>query len=78
MALSKTNTDALCLDTSQKGFLAFVRKCIYRYNLWTGLYMLERHERYAFHAVVGTFLVAVLVYCGVFTAGIVQGMTKSA
>jgi len=40
--------------------------------------MLERHERYAFHAVVGTFLVAVLVYCGIFTAGIVQGMAKSA
>ena len=74
MALSKTNTDALCLDTTQKGFLAFIRKFIYRYNLLTGLYMLERHERYAFSAIVGTLVVAVLIYCGAFVSGVIKGL----
>ncbi len=80
MALSKNNTDALCLDTSDKNttiggkIAAFLRKCMYRYNLWTGLYMLERHEQYLFNAIVWTFLCAVLIYCWIFLAGIVQGI----
>jgi hypothetical protein len=41
--LSNTNTDALCCE---EGFFS---RALYRYNLWTGLYMLEQHERIFFH-----------------------------
>ncbi len=80
MALSKNNTDALCLDTSDKSstiggkIAAFLRKCMYRYNLWTGLYMLERHEQYLFNAILWTFLCVILIYCWIFLAGIIQGI----
>jgi len=36
--------------------------------------MLERHERYAFSAIVGTLVVAVLIYCGAFVSGVIKGL----
>mmetsp|Transcript_28755 Transcript_28755/g.41784 ORF Transcript_28755/g.41784 Transcript_28755/m.41784 type:complete len:97 (-) Transcript_28755:427-717(-) len=76
MVLSKTNTDAMCCptpstapttrSTSSKGGRHVIDKCIYRYNLWTGLYMLEPHERYVFNASMAVFVCCVCLYWGVF------------
>jgi hypothetical protein len=74
MALSKTNTDELCYDSSPEKKNGWVRLAVYRFNLWTGLYMLERHERYAFNLVAGTFVAAAMLYCGSFTAGLLKGL----
>jgi len=45
----------------------------YHYYLWTGLYMLETHERIAFHIVVFPILIAFCIYCGVFVGGVLDG-----
>ena len=74
MALTKTNTDTLCPPTSgQNSILLYLKKLKYRYYLWTGLYMLETHERFAFHVVVGPIMIAFCIYCGVFWNGFVDG-----
>mmetsp|Transcript_32738 Transcript_32738/g.57138 ORF Transcript_32738/g.57138 Transcript_32738/m.57138 type:complete len:80 (+) Transcript_32738:45-284(+) len=73
MALTKTNTDTLCPPTVGNPILIYLQKIKYRYYLWTGLYMLERHERVAFHFVVGPVLVAFCLYVGVFGRGVVEG-----
>ena len=78
MALTKTNTDDLCLPTT--GYNPLIlrwKKFLYRYHLWTGLYMLETHERIAFHIVVGPVVLAACLYVGVFFDGIVQGWRSS-
>jgi len=78
MALTKTNTDDLCLPTT--GYNPLIlrwKKFLYRYHLWTGLYMLETHERIAFHIVVGPVMLAACLYVGVFFDGIVQGWRSS-
>jgi len=75
MAMSKTNTDDLCFDTTNSSRIpAWIRLAQYRYNLWTGLYMLESHERYAFNLVAGTFVIAATVYFGSFVAGFTNGL----
>eukprot|EP00565_Helicotheca_tamesis_P001910 CAMPEP_0185727462 /NCGR_PEP_ID=MMETSP1171-20130828/3145_1 /TAXON_ID=374046 /ORGANISM="Helicotheca tamensis, Strain CCMP826" /LENGTH=94 /DNA_ID=CAMNT_0028396039 /DNA_START=141 /DNA_END=425 /DNA_ORIENTATION=- len=74
MVLSKTNTDAMCCPTppptgeasKRSDWKHFADKCIYRYNLWTGLYMLEPHERLVFHALMALFVCCVCLYWGVF------------
>ena len=65
--LSNTNTDALCCD---EGFFS---RALYRYNLWTGLYMLEQHERIFFHIFGWLFLTSLFLYVGVFVNGIIHG-----
>ena len=69
MALTKTNTDALCPPTNA----SWLQKAKYRYYLWTGLYMLETHERLAFHIVVGPIFVAFCLYAAVFVRGFISG-----
>lgn len=92
MALTKTNTDNLCCPTPStaasstnnaarsspnNSLLLYLTKLKYRYYLWTGLYMLEPHERLALHIVVGPIGVALVLYVGVFINGIGEGWTSS-
>ena len=79
MALTKTNTDTLCPPTTGlHPIILYLQKLKYRYYLWTGLYMLETHERIAFHIVVGPVMVAACIYCGVFWRGAIDGWKESA
>ena len=74
MALTKTNTDALCPPTKgHNALIIYLQKIKYHYYLWTGLYMLETHERIAFHFVVGPVMLAFCIYCGVFCGGVLDG-----
>mmetsp|Transcript_1401 Transcript_1401/g.2996 ORF Transcript_1401/g.2996 Transcript_1401/m.2996 type:complete len:89 (+) Transcript_1401:78-344(+) len=74
MALTKTNTDTLCPPTTGlHPLLIFLSKLKYRYYLWTGLYMLETHEKIAFHFVVGPIVLAFCLYVGVFGRGVMEG-----
>ena len=74
MALTKTNTDNLCPPTAgHNPAWIQLQKIKYRYYLWTGLYMLEPHERIALHFAVGPIVVALLLYVGVFLDGIREG-----
>ena len=79
MALSKTNTDTLCLnvDKSSNAIVRSYRKFVYRYNLWTGLYMLERHERFVFHLIVGMFCITSFMYFSFFAKGFVDGWSDT-
>jgi hypothetical protein len=71
--LSNTNTDALCCDTTSNGVVRSIRTFVYRFNLWTGLYMLEKHEQWAF-LLAGWFCTsAFLLYIGVFSLGFLEG-----
>ena len=75
MALTKTNTDALCCPLAAGGPLqAWLEKARYRYHLWTGLYMLETHERVAFHAVVAPVAAACCLHAVVFVRGFLSGI----
>ena len=74
MALTKTNTDVLCPPTyGEKPIILWLKHAKYRYYLWTGLYMLETHERLAFHVVVGPIVVAFCLYASVFARGFISG-----
>mmetsp|Transcript_8430 Transcript_8430/g.14674 ORF Transcript_8430/g.14674 Transcript_8430/m.14674 type:complete len:81 (-) Transcript_8430:369-611(-) len=77
MALTKTNTDTLCPPTVGNPILIYLQKLKYRYFLWTGLYMLETHEKIAFHFVAGPVMLAFFVYVGVFGRGIVEGWKEA-
>ncbi len=90
MALTKTNTDNLCCPTNATAaesrnnnnrhplpFYYFTKKLKYRYYLWTGLYMLEPHERVALHFVVGPIILALILYVGIFINGIREGWRSS-
>ena len=78
MALTKTNTDALCPPTDGNPVLVRLRTLRYRYCLWTGLYMLETHEKIAFHFVAGPIVVALCLYVGVFGRGVAEGWKEAA
>mmetsp|Transcript_18029 Transcript_18029/g.52232 ORF Transcript_18029/g.52232 Transcript_18029/m.52232 type:complete len:96 (-) Transcript_18029:689-976(-) len=79
MALSKTNTDAMCCDQSAGSPpLRGIRKFLYRFNLWTGLYMLEFHERLTILAVAGAFSAAAFLYMCVFARGFWEGWNEVA
>mmetsp|Transcript_6444 Transcript_6444/g.9431 ORF Transcript_6444/g.9431 Transcript_6444/m.9431 type:complete len:83 (-) Transcript_6444:348-596(-) len=71
MVLSKTNTDTLCLDSESRG--ASIKKAIYRYNLWTGMYMLEPHERSAINVIFTVLGVMGCLYTYVFWKGVIDG-----
>jgi len=58
----KNNTDKTCLHGTAPQFptnplYAYISKAVYLYNLWTGLYMLERWERFLFNIVGLVFFV---------------------
>ena len=75
MALTKTNTDTLCPPTKGRNpIVLYLQKVKYRYYLWTDLYMLETHERIAFHIVVGPIVLAFCLYVGVIRSGRRGGM----
>ena len=67
--LSKTNTDTLCCDSSE----GLIRRFVYRINLWSGAYMLERHERICLYSAVGLFFVSSCLYTVLFASGFVDG-----
>lgn len=71
MVLSKTNTDTLCLDTDGRG--VFIQKALYRYNLWTGMYMLEPHERWALNILFSILATMGCLYTFVFWKGFLDG-----
>mmetsp|Transcript_5299 Transcript_5299/g.11212 ORF Transcript_5299/g.11212 Transcript_5299/m.11212 type:complete len:81 (-) Transcript_5299:1294-1536(-) len=74
MALTKTNTDALCPPTKGGNpIVLWLQKMKYRYYLWSGLYMLETHERLAFHVVVLPIAVAFCLYAAIFVRGFING-----
>mmetsp|Transcript_5049 Transcript_5049/g.7110 ORF Transcript_5049/g.7110 Transcript_5049/m.7110 type:complete len:84 (-) Transcript_5049:261-512(-) len=74
MALSKTNTDSLCCDTTSNIFLVrWIELMVYRFNLWTGLYMLERHERFMINLIVFICIGASCMYLGVLSQGFYDG-----
>mmetsp|Transcript_103 Transcript_103/g.139 ORF Transcript_103/g.139 Transcript_103/m.139 type:complete len:82 (+) Transcript_103:161-406(+) len=66
--LSNTNTDQLCCEGG------FFSRALYRFNLWTGLYMLERHERVIFHIFGWLFLCSFCLYMGVLLHGLYDGL----
>jgi hypothetical protein len=69
-ALTNTNTDTLCAGDGM------ISKGIYRFNLWTGLYMLNPYERFVFHAVGWFTLVVSLAYFFVFWSGFRDGLIQ--
>lgn len=71
--LSKTNTDTLCCDPAE----GFIRRFVYRVNLWSGAYMLERHERICLYSAVGLFFVSSCLYTVLFASGFVDGWKDS-
>lgn len=71
--LSNTNTDALCCDTTSNVVVKTFNTFMYRFNLWTGLYMLEKHERFCFHTAGWCCTCAFLLYIGVFCRGFMEG-----
>ena len=79
MVLSKTNTDALCLDTRPEAssIPLWIRKAFYRYNLWTGMYMLEPHERNALNVFFVTLAFMGSVYTYVFWKGFFDGFAAA-
>jgi Small subunit of serine palmitoyltransferase-like len=66
--ISNTNTDSQCFQGG------FIQKALYRYNLWTGLYMLEPDERLWFHIFGWLFLSSFVTYMGVFAKGFIHGI----
>lgn len=75
----KCNTDALCYDdSSQYYFVRLINLYIYRYNLWTGLYILDAPERFIVNLIVGSVL-CVLSYGGIaFWIGLLRGIFGAA
>jgi hypothetical protein len=66
--ISNTNTDSQCYNGG------IVGKALYRYNLWTGLYMLEWDERLGFHVFGWLFLSSLVAYLSVFGKGFWDGI----
>ena len=68
------STDSLCCDVdSSNAPIRWIRKAVYRYNLWTGLYMLEVHERVVFHTIVALFFASACLWSFFFASGFLQG-----
>jgi hypothetical protein len=77
MVLSKTNTDSLCVDIESDGLLQrntrWIRKAYYKYNLWTGLYMLEPHERWGLNLLFTILTTMGCLYTFMFWKGLLDG-----
>lgn len=50
---------------------------MYRFNLWTGLYMLNPYERLIFHLVGWFSLTVSLAYFFVFGSGFLEGLRQA-
>ena len=72
--LTNTNTDNLCCDKNDNIF----KKYVYRFNLWTGLYMLNPYERMIFHIICWFSVVTSLAYFAVFASGFFEGLRRAA
>ena len=70
-ALTNTNTDGLCKNDS------FLSTWVYRFNLWTGLYMLNPYERLIFHLLGWFTFIVSLAYCFVFGSGFLEGLRQA-
>lgn len=73
-----TNTDNLCFDTSKESnrTIRSIRLFIYRYYMWTGLVVMERHERVIFHTIVLIVIFASFFYSKAFLQGFIDGWTS--
>eukprot|EP00934_Nitzschia_sp_Nitz4_P000828 Nitzschia sp. Nitz4//scaffold84_size84139//45414//45746//NITZ4_005200-RA/size84139-processed-gene-0.99-mRNA-1//-1//CDS//3329559039//828//frame0 len=71
-ALTNTNTDVMC--SSSDGIFS---KWVYRFNLWTGLYMLNPYERFVLYLLGGFTLLASLTYFVVFWRGFTAGVMQA-
>ena len=69
--LTNTNTDMLCANGS------ILSLYMYRFNLWTGLYMLNPYERVVFHVVGWSSLTVSLLYVYVFWKGFAEGFRSA-
>mmetsp|Transcript_17978 Transcript_17978/g.41456 ORF Transcript_17978/g.41456 Transcript_17978/m.41456 type:complete len:116 (-) Transcript_17978:137-484(-) len=70
--LTNTNTDLLCAN----GSLLSPSTWMYRFNLWTGLYMMNPCERVVFHLVGWSSLTVSLLYVCVFWKGFAEGFRE--
>merc|ERR1712032_213150 len=68
--LTNTNTDLLCCDETSP----ILNKTLYRFNLWTGLYMLNDREKIVYHLLIWFIIILFLVYVYVFLSGFKQGL----
>ena len=72
----KCNTDALCYEDGPKQ-LSIIKKIKlwqYRYNLWTGMYILDAPERFVVNVILGSVL-GTLGYASIsFWVGFVSGV----
>ena len=75
MALSKRNTDLTCFNNSPSIFRRF-RLWLYIYHIWTGLYVMERHERFAYHGVKVVFLMSSYYIFREVTSGFIDGWSS--
>jgi len=71
---TNTNTDKVCLDTSKPGIF----RHFYRYNLWTGLYMLNPNEQLGFNIFGWLFAICITLYMYVFLRGFRDGLAADA
>jgi hypothetical protein len=69
--LTNTNTDTLC---TADGLLS---TWIYRFNLWTGLYMLNPYEQFIFHLLGWFALIVSSAYFLVFWSGFQEGLQQA-
>ena len=72
--LTNTNTDNLCTESTASIF----QKYLYRFNLWTGLYMLNPYEQLVFHILCWFSLCVSLAYFAVFASGFYEGLKRGA
>mmetsp|Transcript_1241 Transcript_1241/g.1161 ORF Transcript_1241/g.1161 Transcript_1241/m.1161 type:complete len:100 (-) Transcript_1241:168-467(-) len=89
MVLSKTNTDKICFPSGSKSSSAVAQNhksssiskklqlYIYRYNLWTGLYMLEPRERIAINTLFGFLFLVWCWYTNMFLRGLLNGWNQA-
>lgn len=69
--LTNTNSDNLCNYDGPLGVW------FYRFNLWTGLYMLNPYEQLVVHVVGWFSLIVSLTYLFVFWSGFMEGLQQS-
>lgn len=76
MGFSRANTDDLCFDKEKKG--GKLRKGVYWYNLWTGLYMLDPREKLVINVVITILVAMSCLYTVAFWKGVVEGWNEVA
>mmetsp|Transcript_13742 Transcript_13742/g.33286 ORF Transcript_13742/g.33286 Transcript_13742/m.33286 type:complete len:107 (-) Transcript_13742:164-484(-) len=69
--LTNTNSDNLC------NYDGPISIWMYRFNLWTGLYMLNPTEQVLFHIIFWVSIGVSLLYFSVFWSGFMEGVRSS-